>query len=85
MQRKNNTQPQSNKAEKKNQYFELSEPKNQSFLEKKIVALEETMNMQWKNKKQKNAYKCKYIEVNKENIEEDGEGKQNTSKPHQEG
>ena len=46
MQRKNNTQPQSNKAEKKNQYFELSEPKNQSFLEKKIVALEETMNMQ---------------------------------------
>ena len=69
MQRKNNTQPQSNKAEKKNQYFELSEPKNQSFLEKKIVALEETMNMQWKNKKQKNAYKCKYIEVNKENFD----------------
>ena len=46
MQRKNNTQPQSNKAEKKNQYFVPSEPKKQSFSEKKIVALEETMNMQ---------------------------------------
>ena len=45
MQRKNNTQPQSNKAEKKNQYFVPSEPKKQSFSEKKIVALEETMNM----------------------------------------
>ena len=45
MQRKNNTQSQSNKTEKKNQYFVPSEPKNQSFSEKKIVALEETMNM----------------------------------------
>ena len=51
MQRKNNTQPQSNKAEKKNQYFVPSEPKKQSFSEKKIVALEETMNMQWKKQK----------------------------------
>ena len=58
--------------------------KNRSF-EIKMIALEETMNMQCKTKNKKNTYKCKYIEVKKENVEEDGEGKRNTSKPHQEG
>jgi len=38
-----------------------------------------------KQKTKKNAYKCKYIKVKKENIEEDGVGKRSTSKPHQEG
>ena len=49
-------------------------------MEEKIVALEVTMNMQCKTKNKKNTYKCKYIEVKKENVEEDGEGKRNTSK-----
>ena len=64
----------------------MSKPKNQSFLEKKNCSFRRNNKHAVKKQKtKKNAYKCKYIKVKKENIEEDGVGKRSTSKPHQEG